>query len=329
MITPVLIAKYFEGNCTPDEINMIEEWRKQKLENEKTFSKLKTIWDKTGEVRPLSEVQETNAAWQKLSAKIKAAPKAASKWKSLSFILPRAAAAVLVFTSMIIFYITQTNKGNEVVKMIEISTQKGEKRQLALADGSTVWLNAESSIKYPENFSGNTRDVYLEGEAYFDVEKNPAKPFKVHTEELTTKVLGTQFNVQAYNEQKNIIVALDEGKVAVNYDNEGVTLSPGNQVLYSKQTHTFSKTDITNKHSQWRNNILEFDNVTLAQATKTIERWFGKEIIIDNKKLEGCLITANFNNPNIDDVVEIITSILSLESEEINGVYHIKGDNCL
>jgi ferric-dicitrate binding protein FerR (iron transport regulator) len=329
MITPVLIAKYFEGTCTPDEVKAVDEWRNKHTDNEKTFAKLKTVWEETGKVRPISEVQETNASWEKLSARIKTAPKTTSKRRSLSFILPRAAAAVLIFTTMIIFYLTQKNKETVAVKMVEISTQKGEKRQLILADGSKVWLNAESSIKYQENFTGETRDVYLEGEAYFDVESNPSKPFKVHTGELITRVLGTEFNVQAYNDQQNIVVALDEGKVALNYEGDKITLSPGKQASFSKQTHTFKSDDIANKHNQWRNNVLEFDNVTLAQAVKTIERWFDKKVVVDNKKLEGCLITASFNNPKVEDVVEIITSILSLENEEIDGVYHIKGDNCL
>lgn len=329
MITPVLIAKYFEGNCTPDEEKMIVEWRQQKPENEKTLNTLKTIWDKTGKVRPISEEQETEIAWKKLSAKIKTTPKAAPKWKTLSFVLPRAAAAVLIFTSMIIFYLTQTSTGNQVVKMIEISTQKGEKRQLTLADGSTIWLNAESNIKYPEKFNGETREIYLNGEAYFDVAHNPLKPFKVNTDEITTTVLGTEFNVQAYPEQKNILVALDEGKVAVNHQNNKMLLEPGKAVSYNKTTHHFIKTDINGNHNQWRNDVLELNNVTLAKAVKVIERWFGEKIVVDNEKLNTCLITATFKNPDIESVIEVITSILSIENEKINNVYHIKGETCL
>lgn len=328
MITPVLIAKFFEGQCTDDEVRKIEEWRKESIDNEKTFNRLKTIWDETGSIRPQTEVQETEAAWQKLKTKIQK-PQAAPKWKTLSYMLPRAAAAVLIFASMVIFYLTQKDQTTVAVKMIEISTQKGEKRQLSLADGSTIWLNAESSVKYPESFSGATRDIYLDGEAYFDVETNPDKPFKVHTEELVTTVLGTQFNVLAYPERENIIVALDEGKVELSYENSLMALEPGKQVQFSKHTHSFNKTDIINKHNQWRNNVLELDNITLKRAAIIIERWFGKRVIIDNEKLEGCLVTASFKEPTIEEVLEIVTSILSLESEEINGEYHIKGESCL
>lgn len=329
MITPVLIAKYLEGNCTPLEIKEVEDWVKNNTNNQKTFQRLKTIWEETGKVRPLNEVQETEAAWQKLSSKIKSAPKTVSKWKKLSFVLPRAAAAVLVFTTMIIFYNTQKNKGSEVVKMIEISTQKGEKRQLALADGSTVWLNAESTIKYPKDFSGDTREIYLDGEAYFDVERNPSKPFKVNTGGITTTVLGTEFNVQAYPEQKDIIVALDEGKVSVNNEKAEMLLEPGKRISYNKTTNKFKKSTIPGEHNLWRNNVLELNNITLANAVVVIERWFGEKVEIDNNKLNGCLVTASFKDPNINSVLEILTSILSIESEKVNGVYHIKGESCL
>lgn len=328
MITPVLIAKYLEGDCTSLEIKEVESWINSNPQNGKTFQRIKTIWEETGKVRPLSEVQETEAAWQKIKAEIKTKPNTASKWKTLSFILPRAAAAVLVFTSMIIFYLTQKNQGNQFVKMIEISTQKGEKRELALADGSTVWLNAESTIKYPQDFKGDTREIYLDGEAYFKVSHNPSKPFKVNTEDITTTVLGTEFNVQAYPEQNNIQIALDQGKVAVNYKNDKMLLEPGKLINYNKATHKLNKQSILDKHNQWRNNVLALNNIPLSEAVKIIERWFGVKIIVENDKLNTCLVTTSFKEPKVDAVLEILTSILSIESKQVDGVYYIKGESC-
>ncbi len=328
MITPVLIAKYFEGQCTDYEVGLIEEWKVQSAENLKTFNRLKKIWDETGNLRPQSEVQETEAAWQKIKTKINTAPKAAPKWKTLSYIVPRAAAAVIVFTAMILFYLVPNSPNDVAVKMIEISTPKGERRQLALADGSTVWLNAESTIKYPEKFDGDTREIYLEGEAYFDVAKNPAKPFKVHTDDFTTQVLGTSFNVLAYADQATITVSLDEGKVALSYGENSVNLEPGTKGRFDKKSHSIDKSAISNKHNLWHSNILDFDNITLAQAAQSLERWFGKKIVIENTTLKGCRITASFNNPTIDDALEIIASTLSLHVEEINGVYYLKGEIC-
>lgn len=329
MITPVLLAKFFEGNCTPDEVARIEEWKGQSNANLNTFNRLKKIWDETGSIRPQSEVQATEAAWQKLKTQLtqQAPQKAAPRRNTLLFIVPRVA-AVLLLVSMVIFYLVPGSPTSTAVKMIEISTQKGERRQLALADGSTIWLNAESTIKYPEAFDGNTREVYLDGEAYFDVAKNPSKPFKVHTNDVTTQVLGTSFNVLAYKEQPNIAVALDEGKVALSYGNETVDLEPGTKASFDKKTHHFNKTVITNKHNLWRNNIIDFDNITLAQAAQTIERWYGKKVVIENVNLQGCRITASFNNPTIDDVLEIISSTLSLQVEEKDGVYYLKGEIC-
>ncbi|MDL5049913.1 FecR domain-containing protein [Oscillatoria amoena NRMC-F 0135] len=330
MITPVLIGKYLSHQCTPDEARMIEAWIGESTENKGLFVRLKNMWDETGQVRPAAEVQETEAAWQKVRSRVQQNTATQQpKRKSLSYILTRAAAAAIIILGVVSFYVINYNSSSEtVVKMVEISTQKGEKRQLALADGSTVWLNAESTIKYPEDFSGSTREVYVDGEAYFEVKRDETKPFMVHTGELITKVLGTSFNVMAYPDNDVIAVALDEGKVAVYSDSNLVELLPGNMAVYGKTSHRLQSMPMPDKHNEWRKNVMDLNNVTLAQATATVNRWFNTNVVIDDKKLETCRITASFNNPTLDEVIEILSSVLPIEIEEKDGAYHIKGETC-
>ncbi len=329
MITPVLIGKYLSHQCTPEEARMIESWIGESTENKGLFVRLKNMWDETGQVRPLAEVQETEAAWQKVKGRLQQATTTQPKRKSLSYILTRAAAAAVIILGVVSFYVLNYNSGSEtVVKMVEISTKKGEKRQLALADGSTVWLNAESTIKYPEDFSGSTREVYVDGEAYFEVKRDETKPFMVHTGELVTKVLGTSFNVMAYPDNDEIAVALDEGKVAVYSDSNLVELLPGNMAIYGKTSHRLQSMPMPDKHNEWRKNVMDFNNITLSQATATVNRWFNANVVIDDKKLETCRITASFNNPTLGEVIEILSSVLPIEIEEKDGAYHIKGETC-
>jgi transmembrane sensor len=328
MITPVLLSKYFAQQCTPDEQQLVEDWVAASADNKSVFDNLKNIWDQTEQVRPNTEVQQTEAAWQKVKARIQKPQEIKPTKRSLSYILTRAAAAAIIIIGMVTFYIVNTNTQKGTLQMVEISTKKGEKRQLALADGTTVWLNAETTIRYPEKFDGNTREVFVDGEAYFKVQHNAQKPFRVHTGDLTTQVLGTSFNVLAYPESETITVALDEGKVALDFENQHMELQPGYKARFTKKEHTLAKTEIISKHNLWRNNILDFNNITLADAAQTIERWFGKKVIINGTQIQNCRLTTSFSNPKLDEVLEIITSVLALEMEEKNGVYYLTGDNC-
>jgi transmembrane sensor len=327
MITPVLISKYLAGQCTPDEQQQVDDWIAASPDNKSVFDKLKNMWDETGLVRPNTEVQETEAAWQKVKARIQPAAQKPQR-RSLTYILTRAAAAAILIIGMVTFYVVNTSTQKGTLQMVEISTKKGEKRQLALADGTTVWLNAETTIKYPKTFDGNTREVFVDGEAYFKVQHNADKPFRVHTGDLVTQVLGTSFNVLAYPENETITVALDEGKVALNYENQYMELQPGYKARFTKKEHTLIKTEIISKHNQWRNNVLDFNNITLTDAAQTIERWFGKQVKISGTQIQNCRLTTSFNNPTLDEVLEIITSVLALEMEEKDGVYYLKGENC-
>lgn len=329
MITPVLLSKYFAQQCTADEARIVETWAGQSSENRNVFVRLKKMWDETGQVRPKAEVQETELAWQKVRSRIQQQPKVVPmRKKSLIYTISTAAAAAVILFTMVTFYLINGQNGPATVKMVSISTKAGERRQIALADGSKVWLNAETSIKYPETFDGENREVYLDGEAYFEVAHNPSKPFTVHTGDLDTRVLGTSFNVMAYPESEDIEVALDEGKVRVNDNSDTLFLEPGFEATYEKTNRSIKKGAIAGKHNEWRNDIIHFENISLAEAVKTLERWYAITIKIDEDKLNTCPITASFENQDAETVLEIIATTLSIEVEKKNDVYHLKGQNC-
>jgi ferric-dicitrate binding protein FerR (iron transport regulator) len=329
MITPVLLSKYFAQQCTADEARLVEDWAGQSSENRNIFVRLKNLWDETGQARPKTEVQDTERAWQKVRERIqqqKAQP--GRRRKSLIYTITTAAAAAVIVFTMVTFYLINRQDGPATVKMVSISTKAGERRQIALADGSKVWLNAETSIKYPETFDGDNREVYLDGEAYFEVAHNPSKPFTVHTGDLDTRVLGTSFNVMAYPESEDIEIALDEGKVRVNDNKDTLFLEPGFEATYGKANRNITKGAIAGKHNEWRNNVIHFENIMLAEAVKTLERWYAITVKIDENKLKTCPITASFENQDAETVLEIIATTLSIEIEKKDNIYYLKGQNC-
>ena len=160
----------------------------------------------------------------------------------------------------------------DVVVYNTMTTPKGGQYKLKLPDGTTVWLNASSSITYPTAFPGNAREVTITGEAYFEVAKNPAKPFTVKTYEDEITVKGTSFNVNSYDDETGVKTSLVEGLVQVN----GMLLTPGNAYMGGKVTST----DV-NKDLAWKNGVFNFHQVKLKSAMRQIARWYDVEVKYD------------------------------------------------
>ena len=157
----------------------------------------------------------------------------------------------------------------DVVVYNTMTTPKGGQYKLNLPDGTTVWLNASSSITYPTAFPGNTRAVAITGEAYFEVAKNPLKPFTVRTYEDEITVKGTSFNVNSYDDEAGIKTSLLEGLVQVN----GMLLTPGNAYMGGKVTRTDVDKDLA-----WKNGVFNFHQVKLKNAMRQIARWYDVEV---------------------------------------------------
>lgn len=167
--------------------------------------------------------------------------------------------------------------GNEVVYNT-MTTPKGRQFNMTLADGTRVWLNAASSIRYPTVFSGKERRVEMSGEAYFEVAKNATMPFKVLANDLAEiEVLGTHFNLNAYENEASINTTLLEGSVKVN----GTTIRPGQQAQVvatdPKQTKVVQRADIEEVMA-WKNGIFRFQDADLQQVMKHLERWYDIEV---------------------------------------------------
>ncbi|MDN3582932.1 FecR family protein [Mucilaginibacter flavus] len=163
-----------------------------------------------------------------------------------------------------------------------ISTPRGGQYQVILPDGSKVWLNAASSIKFPTAFAANERNVQLTGEAYFEVTKNAAKPFKVSVDGLNVKVLGTHFNIMAYNDEDAIKTTLLEGSIQLSSGGNSSILKPDQQGIV--KGNRISVMDVeAEKFVAWKNGYFEFNRSSILDIMKQLSRWYDMQVVYEGK----------------------------------------------
>jgi transmembrane sensor len=244
--------------------------------------------------------------------------KAASKFVSPVLLKIAASLLVVIFSSGILLFTGVLNKKGEPVRWIEKSAQTGEKLLITLADSTVITLNADSKLKYPEGFTAGQREVFLEGEAYFEVAHDSSKPFLVHAQGTVTRVLGTVFNVSAYGDADEVNIALISGKVRVSAENssEGVLLKPMQKLLFSKEDEN-SVVEVFDlqKETGWKNNVFVFDNEPLEKVLKQLERNYGVKLELQDSSLKDKKIKANFKNESLATVIEVIKKSMQLKAK--------------
>jgi transmembrane sensor len=225
--------------------------------------------------------------------------------------------AAIVIIPFLIFSGVQTYREVFLKKesWVEIKTPGWTRAQFSLPDGTTGWLNNNSSIRYNEKFI-NDRKVTLTGEAFFDVYKDKKRPFIVNTNAVSVKVLGTRFNISSYENEKNVEVVLEEGELALNDNlmNEVCTISPNDLVIYDKTLRGFSTETVEpKKYLSWTEGKLVFRNDKLDVIARKLERWYNVDIDI-----EGCLagdfrLRATFVDEDIESVLDLLKHSLPID----------------
>lgn len=173
---------------------------------------------------------------------------------------------------------------NEPIAINTIATPRGGQYQVILPDGTRVWLNAASSLKFPTRFTGNSRNVEITGEAYFEVTKNAALPFKVKTDRAEIEVLGTHFNVMAYSDENIMKTTLIEGAVNVTTGTSVKKLKPGQQAqtLSNGTTHVITDVDVDDE-TAWKNGIFQFSDAGVDRILRQASRWYDVDVVYKGK----------------------------------------------
>ena len=193
-------------------------------------------------------------------------------------------------------------------QLMALSTPRGKDYHLTLADGTQVWLNAESRIEFPETFGSERREVRVQGEAYFEVKKDAKRPFIVHTDYFTTRVLGTSFNVRTYN-KRDAAVTLVSGRIQVNAGEETQVLSPGQQATLAGTSLKVQAVD-TYPITQWKEGFFYFDNQTLFGIMQELSRWYKVNVSFDDtSKMNVRLHFVAERNKSLNEAVKSLNSM--------------------
>ncbi|AYB31917.1 FecR family protein [Chryseolinea soli] len=304
---PELFRRFLEGTCTADEKRTAEQY----LENPEFASQIdammQQMWDETTE--PLADRRAAEKRYQRVRSKIK--PDQRKVYYKV--------AASVVFLMLCSYFTTRywdaIRDRVDPVRYVSVETKAGEQRLLELPDGSQVWLNASSRLRYPASFRGALREVALTGEAFFEVHRDEHKPFVVQTREFYTRVLGTSFNIEAYDDDATIDVTVATGKVAVGLfdstrheQNELALLTPNHHVRYDLGQHTWIKDSVASAtRVAWHEGRLVFKSCPLPEMIKRLERWYAVKINLSDVPAGACKVTAAFNEGTpLQDVLESV-----------------------
>ncbi len=249
-------------------------------------------------------------------------------------------AATLLILASISFYILlivpeygepiskqKANSPNEVPIEIKNTPTKRMFRT-RLADGSFVHLNAVSSISYPRQFSKTKREVEISGEAYFDVNRDESRPFLIHVKGHTVEVLGTSFDVKAYEDEDIFSVVVESGsvKVLLNDSKEGsIVLTKDQKLSYSPVTRQFKVIEVRAEDElSWRKGILRFNSTPMREVEKMLERWYGVDVTIQDGSIYKKSLTGIHQNENVKSVLESVTYATGTKYEISNNTIIIK-----
>ncbi len=318
-----LAILYFSGKINPAQEKELFEFINSNSRNMAMFRKWENDW-----ITSAINDKELNVAWNRMSSHIKIKKSVAEfKIPSAKFHYKRflhiAASILLVFGFSYYcynYYQVQTNEA-----YFENEVPYGEKSKILLADGSVVWLNSGSSLKYSTSFNNKNRSVILDGEGYFEITKQNGIPFKVCTKGYDIVVKGTKFNVTAYEDDEYVSTTLMEGKVEIDYKDRIYAINPGEEIKLNKETGKIQKSTInTSRVNSWINNIIEYENITLQDLMAKLSRRFNVSITIRNPKLNDYTFNISLrNDETLNQILNAIQKIVPIQIQKEDQKYII------
>lgn len=313
-----LIAAYLGNSLNEEEYTEFMRKLDSDQEFEKNFFQLKDVWDAANNVKIKSN---DDYLWQRLHDRIapgNTKPKE-KKLKMIYFHFFKYAAVVLLLISLSLagYLYFRQQKTVQEIHYITTSVPTRQKGMVKLPDGSKVWLNSESALKYPSDFASRNREVFLNGEAFFEVTHDQQKPFIVKTSGINIKVLGTSFNVMSYEEDNLIETTVVSGSVSIsempdskknNKANE-IILKPDQQAIYNKQEANINLTNVDAKlYTTWKEGEYIFNNEMLVDIVKKIERWYEVKVIFRDESIKNYRLSGSFkDNETIIQILDMIS----------------------
>ncbi|HKK43651.1 MAG TPA: FecR domain-containing protein [Bacteroidales bacterium] len=308
-----LIARDLAGLATKAECEELNEWLGVSEANRKYYDQLKNIWDASDKQTDISNI-DISGALKKVKNRISGVKPRRKIWSSWQ----RIAAIIILPLAIGTFFLGLISSGIGILRQNQVVFNKvyapyGTRSSFRLDDSTLVWLNSGSTLKYPVTFSKRVREVYLDGEAYFEVKSNPLRPFIVQTSTLKVIAKGTRFNVQCYAPRQMTEVTLVSGKVTVketghNRNSPGVyRLHPDQHLSYDLQTRESDIIDTDSyKYIAWKDGKLIFRNEPLSKVLKDIGLIFNVDIELQGKELQNYRYHATFEDESLEEILKLL-----------------------
>lgn len=308
-----LIIRELKGETSSEESRLLDDWINESAENQKSYHDLWTTYQLTSpDVDYFTPDKE--AAWLKIREKV-AYPRERRSWV-IQF-TSIAAAAVLFFLLGIAFQYLNTSKTPPefLNQYSTVVVPEGQKSMIVLPDGSNVWLNSGTSLKYKHSFNDQIREVEIEGEAFFEVKRDKSKLFRVHTGGEFIEVYGTAFNVRNYDEEKKLEVTVQDGNVGIIRDGSLLAdLTRGKQAEIIENHREVLLTDANVEVvTAWKNNELIFDDSPFEVVIRYLERWYGVKITIEEKMKKKHNYTFKIKTETLTELLKLLKVITPLE----------------
>lgn len=336
----LLLNKYLNGQCSAAEQKVVEQWYDlldEMPDAEWNAAELEEkLWKKINKHTKGELIQETETVF--------------SIFQSRNKLVGIAASILLVFSLALFFYLKKNKDQSVAVNtpstpkgMIETANNSNQAMSVVLEDGSRVTLQRQSKLTYPEKFSETNREVYLEGEGFFEVQKNPTKPFFVYTGKVTTKVLGTSFYVKSFDGVKKIEVEVVSGRVSVyekgnksaNKGNEinGVVLTPNHKVTFFAESNLFVTNIVKNPIIQTpkiqdTKVFFEFDDTPVSAVLDKLREAYGLDILVENEAINKCFLTADITHQPLYTKLDIICAAIGTSYEVKGTTILVSGKGC-
>jgi ferric-dicitrate binding protein FerR (iron transport regulator) len=314
-----LIGYIKEEITSKAELVEILDWIESSSENQKQYNQLKNLWVLIGLDYP-----------DKVVAPPFSIPEAKGVFFQKRILLSSfkyAAVFILAFAlGSISLYFGKRDQNKELSSVYNtIEVPNGERAHISLYDGTKVWLNSGTKFRYPVAFNSNTREVFIEGEAYFDVAKDRKHPFVVNAGQLKVEVLGTRFNICAYPEDNEFLTTLEEGSVKADntVTGRGVVLHPGQQVSLNRKANGLKLYSVnTELYTFWKENLLKFEDATFEDVVKKMERWYDVKISVDPAINTGERYTMTIKTESLREMLQLVSKTTKMNYEiEKNNVY--------
>ncbi|QGY43498.1 DUF4974 domain-containing protein [Maribellus comscasis] len=310
------IIAHLNGSLREEELKKLNDWVAQSEENTKYYARVKDLWEAS---QPnISQIAETEKEWSKFLLNIGKGHREnmfslLSNWQIVYRF-----AAILVIGLVVGVLVTKLNSKHEPGYLTSIAPA-GSVSQMILADSTLVYLNAGSELRYSPETNNKKREVYLTGEAWFQVEKNKQKPFIVHTQYYDVQVTGTQFNVKSYPSDPEVTTTLEEGQVEIGSSEnfkltKNISLQPGEQIVLNKKSKKLFVQNVdTQLFTSWKNNKLIFLNMNLKELIILLERRYGVDIEVFDDDILTYHYSGTIKNESILDIMQIIQHTLPIE----------------